>query len=82
MVPLGCVAVDGVSLTIVFLGSDSFTVSLIPRTLEHTTLDKVKIADVVNIETDIIIKAVRQHLTKLLKTKTGLTLEDLKQQGF
>jgi riboflavin synthase len=82
MVPLGCVAVDGVSLTIVFLGPDSFTVSLIPRTLEHTTLGKAKIADTVNIETDIIVKAVSQHLAKLLKTKTGLTLEDLKQQGF
>ena len=82
MVPLGCVAVDGVSLTIVFLGPDSFTVSLIPRTLQHTTFGQAKIADTVNIEIDIIIKAVRQHLTKLLKTKTGLILDDLRQQGF
>jgi riboflavin synthase len=82
MVPLGCVAVDGIALTITSLGPDSFTVALIPRTLEHTTLGQAKIADTVNIETDIIIKAVTQHLTKLSKTKTGLTLDDLKQQGF
>ena len=82
MVPLGCVAVNGVALTIVTLGPDSFTVALIPQTLEHTTLGQAKVADPVNIETDIIIKAVTQQLGKLLKAKTGLTLENLKQQGF
>ena len=82
MVPLGCVAVDGVSLTITYLGPGSFTVALIPLTLQHTTLGQAKEADAVNIETDIIIKAVTQRLGKLLKTKTGLNLEDLKQQGF
>ncbi len=82
MVPLGCVAVDGVSLTITYIGPDSFTVTLIPRTLQHTIFGQAKAGDTVNIETDIIVKSVTQHLTKLLKTKTGLNLEDLKQQGF
>ncbi len=38
IVPKGSIAVDGVSLTVVEVGADWFTVSLIPFTLEHTTL--------------------------------------------
>lgn len=63
IVPKGSIAVDGVSLTVVEVGQDWFTVSLIPFTLEHTTLGLRKAGDVVNLEVDILAKYVRHMLT-------------------
>lgn len=62
MVPKGSVAVDGVSLTLVEVGADRFSVMLIPHTLERTALGILKIGDRVNIETDILAK----HVAKLI----------------
>ncbi|MCS7186277.1 MAG: riboflavin synthase, partial [Armatimonadota bacterium] len=62
IVPKGSIAVDGVSLTVVEAGTDWFTVSLIPFTLEHTTLKLRKVGDVVNLEVDILAKYVRHML--------------------
>ncbi|MGE5041293.1 MAG: riboflavin synthase [Candidatus Levyibacteriota bacterium] len=52
----GSVAVNGVSLTIVEVRQDSFTISLIPHTLTHTNLGQLQIGDTVNIEVDMIAK--------------------------
>jgi riboflavin synthase len=76
------VAVDGISLTIAKLNPDCFTVAVIPQTLKETTLGQAKITAQVNIEIDIITKTVRKYLQQLSPGKTGLTLEDLRQQGF
>jgi len=54
MIQKGSVAVDGISLTIASMDADSFTVALIPETLNKTTLGTAKPGDTVNIETDII----------------------------
>lgn len=62
IVPKGSIAVDGVSLTVVEIGADWFTVSLIPYTLEHTTLGTRKVGDAVNLEVDILAKYVRHLL--------------------
>ncbi|MFN4179297.1 MAG: riboflavin synthase [Armatimonadota bacterium] len=69
IVPKGSIAVDGVSLTVVEVGQDWFTVSLIPFTLEHTTLGLRKVGDVVNLEVDILAKYVRHMLTMFESTK-------------
>ena len=82
MIPKGSVAIDGISLTIAELNPDGFTVAVIPQTLKETTLGQAKITAQVNIEIDIITKTVRKYLQQLSPGKTGLTLEDLKQQGF
>ncbi len=82
MIPKGSVAVDGISLTIAELNPDSFTAAIIPQTLKETTLGQAKINDLVNIEIDIITKTVRRYLQQLTPNKSGLSLEDLKQQGF
>jgi riboflavin synthase len=82
LIPKGSVAVDGISLTIAELNADSFTVAVIPQTLKETTLGQAKIAGQVNIEIDIITRTVRKYLQQLSLGKTGLTLEDLRQQGF
>jgi riboflavin synthase len=79
MVAKGSVAVDGISLTIAEMDETAFSVALIPQTLEKTTLGKAKVGDTVNIETDIIIKAVNK---KLESSGGGLTVERLKELGF
>ncbi|MGD0552805.1 MAG: riboflavin synthase [Sedimentisphaerales bacterium] len=82
MIPKGSVAIDGISLTIAELNPDGFTVAVIPQTLKETSLGQAKIAAQVNIEIDIITKTVRKYLQQLSPEKSGLTLEDLRQQGF
>lgn len=61
LVPKGSVAIDGISLTVVNVTSDRFSVALIPHTLDVTTLGRVAPGDVVNIENDILGKYV-DHL--------------------
>ncbi len=82
MVVKGSVAVDGISLTISAMDNNSFTVALIPETLNKTTLGKVKIGDKVNIETDIIVKTIKRQLEKILPQRQPLTAEKLKGLGF
>jgi riboflavin synthase len=64
LVDKGSITVDGVSLTVVEAGDESFTVSLIPETLARTTLGSRAVGDRVNLEADIIAK----HVEKLLRS--------------
>jgi riboflavin synthase len=56
VVEKGSIAVDGVSLTVVSVGEASLTVSLIPTTLERTTLGSKELGDAVNLEVDVMAK--------------------------
>lgn len=70
MVAKGSVAVDGISLTVVNVERDRFSVALIPHTLSVTTLGARAVGDPVNIETDILGK----YVQKLLGTpSTGVS---------
>jgi riboflavin synthase len=60
--PKGSVAVDGVSLTVVEVRDDRFSVALIPHTLEITTLGLRRVGDEVNLETDVLAKYVERQL--------------------
>ncbi len=62
LVDKGSVTVDGISLTVVSAGTDSFTVSLIPETLARTTLGFKQAGDPVNLEVDVIAKYVERLL--------------------
>lgn len=64
VVEKGSIAVDGVSLTVVSVTDDpaQFTVSLIPTTLERTTLGRRAVGDLVNLEVDVIAKYVERLL--------------------
>ena len=62
LIPKGSVAVDGVSLTVVEAGKQSFSVALIPYTLAHTTLGALRKGDVVNIEVDMMAKYIEKYL--------------------
>jgi riboflavin synthase len=65
LVPKGSIAVDGISLTVVDVSRDEFTVSIIPKTLHATTLQFRNTGDIVNIETDIVGKYIWRYLQGL-----------------
>jgi len=62
VVEKGSITVDGVSLTVVDAERDSFSVSLIPTTLELTTLGYKTAGDPVNLEVDVVAKYVERML--------------------
>jgi riboflavin synthase len=58
----GSIAVDGISLTVSAVSDDWFEVSLIPETLDVTTLGARVVGDRVNVETDILARQVQRLL--------------------
>ena len=62
VVEKGSITVDGVSLTVVEAQRDWFSVSLIPTTLELTTLGRKQVGDPVNLEVDVVAKYVERML--------------------
>jgi riboflavin synthase len=70
MASKGSVAVDGVSLTLVDVEAERFSVALIPHTLLITTLGQLKPGDPVNLETDVLAKYVEKQLAEgLVRTQ-------------
>jgi riboflavin synthase len=69
----GPVAVDGISLTVMAKDEDTFSVSLVEYTQEHTNLHARKPGDRVNLETDIIARYVEQMLDGRREAGIGLT---------
>jgi riboflavin synthase len=65
LVEKGSVALDGVSLTVSALHDDGFAVSLVPETLERTTLGSLRPGAAVNVEVDILAK----HVERLLAAR-------------
>ena len=67
VVEKGSITVDGVSLTVASVDEVSFTVSLIPTTLELTTLGSKGVGDLVNLEVDVLAK----YIERLLAAREG-----------
>jgi riboflavin synthase len=65
----GSIAVDGVSLTLVDVEDERFSVALIPHTLTVTTLGRRRIGDNVNLETDVLAKYVERQVKTSLERK-------------
>ena len=63
MASKGSIAIDGVSLTLVDVEANRFSVALIPHTLASTTLGSLKPGDTVNLETDVLAKYVERQLS-------------------
>lgn len=80
VVDKGSIAIDGVSLTAYEVANAAFTVSIIPHTLEATTLKHLNVGDLVNLEFDILGKYVQRMVKK--SSEAGLSLERLKNYGF
>ncbi|HZH23986.1 MAG TPA: riboflavin synthase [Solirubrobacteraceae bacterium] len=64
VVEKGSIAVNGVSLTVVAVGEDWFSVSLIPETLERTTLGAAAAGAAVNLEVDVVAKYVEKLVAR------------------
>lgn len=75
----GAVAVDGVSLTISAVRAGGFEVTLVPLTLQRTTLGTLRPGEAVNVETDIIGKYVLKYLEG---RGGGISPDFLKKHGF
>lgn len=84
ILPKGSVAIDGISLTVVDLMAQSFSISLIPHTRQETTLGIKGIGDPVNLETDLIGKYVARFLEKSeeINPKNDISMNFLAENGF
>ena len=94
IVPKGSITVDGVSMTIaeVSVHNSTFTLAVIPTTLEKTTLSALRTGDKVNVETDILARTVVHWLTQMNGNKSnkpllagapgGITLAKLQELGM
>jgi riboflavin synthase len=67
----GSVAVDGVSLTVSALGPDGLEVSLIPETLERTTLGELEAGSEVNVEVDVVARYAERLMEGLNERREG-----------
>lgn len=82
----GSIAIDGISLTISALAEDSFSVTVIPHSLQQTTLGQRNLGATVNLENDLVAK----YIEKLIQPKnhspdnqaSTLNLDLLKKHGF
>ncbi len=84
IVAKGSIAVDGVSLTVIEVSQESFTVSLIPHTAELTVLSVKREGDKVNLETDIVGRYVEKLLmsSKQENGGKGIDYKYLAENGF
>jgi len=64
IVKKGSVTLNGISLTVVSVGKNFFTVAIIPFTWKNTMLCNIKVGDCLNIETDILGKYLKKFLNK------------------
>lgn len=82
IVEKGSVAVDGISLTVAWVTSSSFAVSVIPHTAAVTVLTERRVGDGVNLECDIIAKYVEKLVAPAKTSQVSLTREFLLENGF
>lgn len=84
IVPKGSIAIDGISLTVVDVKEDSFSVSLIPHSFKGTTLGFKGQGSKLNLENDMIGKYVQRLLHSYVPTTatTKLDHEFLSKHGF
>jgi riboflavin synthase len=86
--PKGSVAIDGVSLTVMRVGKETFEIGIIPHTLEQTTLKIMRPGMLVNVEADVLARYVQRALQSgssvgsVVGTEGGLTEELLREKGF
>jgi len=85
----GSITIDGISLTVAAVNSDSFQVSIIPHTASETTLSLRHIGDIVNLENDCIGKYVEKLLqpyapetSPQTSEDSGITMDFLLKNGF
>lgn len=81
IVERGFISVDGASLTVMALGSSSFTVSLVYHTQQNITLPDLPVGAQVNLEIDVIAKYV-ERLVEPYRESGGVSMETLRRAGY
>jgi riboflavin synthase len=79
LIPVGSIAVDGVSLTLADVQKNNFSVAIIPHTWANTIFAVKKVGDLVNLEFDVIGKYVAKSLGK---SDSILSEKWLKEAGY
>lgn len=82
IVEKGSIAIDGISLTVARAEKESFSVSIIPHTMENTTLCERKVNDIVNLENDCIGKYVEKLMSFKDEKQSNITRGFLAEHGF
>ena len=81
IVKKGSITINGISLTVTDVSENTFSVEIIPHTLEQTNLKTAKIGDKVNIETDILSRYIEKFLS-LNNNNSRISMEMLKENGY
>jgi riboflavin synthase len=86
LIEKGSIAIDGISLTIAALTQGSFSVAVIPHSLQQTTLGRAQVGATVNLENDLVAKYIeklaRPHNDEGRKSQSNLSLDLLQKHGF
>jgi riboflavin synthase len=84
IVSKGSICIDGISLTVVEVEDDQFSISIIPHTIEETILQFRHVGSIVNIECDMLAKYMEKLLEQRLKQpeSKGLTMNLLSENGY
>jgi len=78
IIPKGSITIDGVSLTVNDVYSDSFRLTIIPHTLKETLIGSYKIGSKVNIETDLFARYI-DHILQHRSAKKPMSWDDVDQ---
>lgn len=85
IVEKGSIAIDGISLTVVSVTEEAFSISVLPHTKEHTILHIKRKGDLVNLEVDLIGKYIEKLVLpyqNLKQVSSNITKEFLLKHGF
>ncbi len=83
VIPVGSIALDGISLTVASVKEDRVVVSIIPHTMKHTTLSGIDVGSMVNVECDMLGKYVERLVRQPDATARGRISEELlKRWGY
>ncbi len=67
VIPMGSIAIDGISLTVAAIEASTIKIAIIPHTYRHTNVQYLKIGDEVNVELDQIAKMVERLIEPRLR---------------
>lgn len=82
MIAKGSVCIDGISLTIHEVQDSSFSLVIIPHTMQNTLFADYKVGRRVNIETDIITRSVAAMLHKYMQTHANINKQQATQDIY